>query len=167
MTMLVASKTFRWADGFHIKGDAQQIGEYLDTLRPDDSWPTAPEVVDAARPKSSPLHTFFEWNNKIAGEKFREEQARYMLRSIHVLVEHSNTPNQERYTRAFLPIRGEEKPREMYVPFAEVMSREDFRAQAVKRAGDEMLAFRRKYSDIKEFAAVFEAIDKTLGNVAV
>jgi hypothetical protein len=37
-------------------------------------------VVNAARKKDSPLHDRFEWNNAVAGEKYREVQAAELIR---------------------------------------------------------------------------------------
>lgn len=38
-------------------------------------------LVDAARDPDSPLHSFFEWDDSEAAEKYREMQARTLLRS--------------------------------------------------------------------------------------
>jgi hypothetical protein len=38
------------------------------------------EVVAAAKPKASPLHNEFEWNDAKAGEEYRLEQARRLIR---------------------------------------------------------------------------------------
>jgi hypothetical protein len=38
------------------------------------------EVVAAAKPKSSPLHNEFEWNDTKAGEEYRLYQARHLIR---------------------------------------------------------------------------------------
>ena len=44
-------------------------------------------VVDTARPEDSPLHSHFEWDDGIAGEKYRQVQAAAMIRSVHVRFE--------------------------------------------------------------------------------
>ena len=41
------------------------------------------EVVDAARDEASVLHTLFEWDDSAAAEKYREDQARGLIR-VHV-----------------------------------------------------------------------------------
>lgn len=45
---------------------------------------TASELVEAARPESSPAHAAFEWNDAIAGEEYRLFQARRWLRVVSV-----------------------------------------------------------------------------------
>jgi hypothetical protein len=42
-------------------------------------------VVDAARDPVHPLHSQFEWDDSIAGEKYRQTQARQLIRSVRVV----------------------------------------------------------------------------------
>jgi len=43
-------------------------------------------IVDAARDENSPLHDYFEWNDDVAAERYREMQARTLLRSVTLKV---------------------------------------------------------------------------------
>jgi hypothetical protein len=52
---------------------------------------TAEIVVEEARAKDSPLHEYFDWNNKEAGEKWRLHQARLLI--VNVKIEKSETHN--------------------------------------------------------------------------
>ena len=40
------------------------------------------DVIEAAKPKTSPLHNLFDWDNKSAAHKYRVEQARALIRSV-------------------------------------------------------------------------------------
>lgn len=42
---------------------------------------TPRELVEAARDDANPLHDYFEWDDTVAGEKYREMQARALIRS--------------------------------------------------------------------------------------
>lgn len=44
-------------------------------------------VVDDAKNPSSPLHDQFEWDNDVAAEKYRLEQARELIRKVRVDIE--------------------------------------------------------------------------------
>lgn len=44
-------------------------------------------VVRAAKPDTSPLHPYFEWNNSIAANAHRLEQARQLIRSVPLILE--------------------------------------------------------------------------------
>jgi hypothetical protein len=43
------------------------------------------DVVEAARPAKAPLHPCFDWDDKIAAEKYRLQQARMITRNIQIL----------------------------------------------------------------------------------
>jgi hypothetical protein len=40
------------------------------------------DVVEAARDPGSPLHDSFEWNDSVAAERYRLEQARRLIRTV-------------------------------------------------------------------------------------
>lgn len=48
---------------------------------------TPAELVDAARPESSPAHSAFEWDDSIAGEKYRLNEARRFIRVTEIRIE--------------------------------------------------------------------------------
>ena len=48
---------------------------------------TPSALVDAARPKRSPLHDRYVWNDTEAGELYRLEQARAQLRTVRVVID--------------------------------------------------------------------------------
>ena len=47
-------------------------------------------VVDAARSPRSPLHRYFSWDDGVAADKWREEQARQLIRSVTIKVNSAN-----------------------------------------------------------------------------
>jgi hypothetical protein len=49
------------------------------------------DVVNSARSPKSPLHRYFEWNDAIAGEAYRLDQARMLIRSVRVSVIYEQT----------------------------------------------------------------------------
>jgi hypothetical protein len=63
--------------------ELERIYEKNGALRPAD-------VVNEARPADAPLHPAFEWNNKVAGEKWRQEQARNLIRTVVVVTPDKN-----------------------------------------------------------------------------
>jgi len=48
---------------------------------------TPREVVDDARDDASPLHPLFEWNDGIAADRYREEQARVLIGRVRIEIE--------------------------------------------------------------------------------
>ena len=47
---------------------------------------TPDAVVKSAKDPRSPLHGAFEWNDKVAGHKYRLQQARALIRDVHTTV---------------------------------------------------------------------------------
>lgn len=50
------------------------------------------EVVESARDDDSPLHSHFEWDDSLAGEKYRLHQARALIRTVKLMVTVHDVP---------------------------------------------------------------------------
>lgn len=77
---------------FRINGprpsiDAQIIGEELERIEAQHGVIDPHVVLNASRDKSAPLHNHFEWDDSIAGEKWRIEQSRSLIRSVEIIRE--------------------------------------------------------------------------------
>lgn len=82
------------------KSDAKRIGPELERLAAEGRTKLR-DVVDAARPEGSPLHHYFEWDDRRAAEGFRQLQAGRMTRAIQV---YTVSGGQERSEPAFRPV---------------------------------------------------------------
>lgn len=117
---------------------------------------TPDAVVADARSAESPLHLFFEWDDAAAAEAHRIERARYLIRSVRVVIEKEG---REPFTpRAF--VRAGTEGAE-YKRVQVVLAQPDLREDLLRRALDELRAWRRRYADLKELAEVFAAVDRT------
>ena len=148
---------YRWKPQASIPVDAQAAGERLERLRIHNNGILTPRaVVDDARPPESVLHPAFEWNDAIAAERFREDQARYVLRSITVTV--PSEPERAKPTRAFVNVVQEEH--QSYTSVVAALSDAELRRQLIAQAWKDLQAWREKYQDLSELAAVFAVIDE-------
>jgi hypothetical protein len=75
---------FVYRPGFNFPVAADQAATALEQIRMKTIL-TAPAIVKASRPKSAPLHPIFNWNDADAAEKYREGQARTLVRAIKVV----------------------------------------------------------------------------------
>ena len=66
--------------------DADIVGEELERIRVKTGQLKPEEVVKEAKPKKSPIHGAFEWDDSVAGEKYRIHQARNIIRAVRVVV---------------------------------------------------------------------------------
>ncbi len=57
--------------GAEIKRITEKLGLQLDTLSELDEQRLLDALLEAARPKDSPLHCLFEWDPEIAAQKYR------------------------------------------------------------------------------------------------
>lgn len=72
-----------------IGGDSEALKE-LERLTDINNGDLTPDIVlDAARPESSPLHKHFEWDDSVAAEAWRKDQARTLIQSykLHIVDE--------------------------------------------------------------------------------
>lgn len=118
---------------------------------------TPEAVVDFARPKTSPLHSRFDWSDTSAARKYRIWQARQL---ISVVVNYYEPKKGERLSvRAFVSLTGDRRDggyRDVNV----VMADKDMRKQALADALNELALFKAKYAALTELAMVFAAIRK-------
>lgn len=144
---------YQWKAGSRIKASAQKVGEVCERLeRKGELTPRA--LVDASRRKGSALHDLFEWDDKVAAEKYRETQAAYIIRSIEVVTVGTSEP-----VRAFVSVSTEGQAR-TYVNVECALSVESTRDEVLARALEELKAFERKYSNLEELANVLAEIRK-------
>ncbi len=148
---------YQWKANVRVPMDAQTAGEHLERLRQKHMGLTPKIVVEDAIKRTSPLHKCFDWDDRVAADKWREEQARYIIRGIAVVV--GDSEEEEKKTlRAFVNISDEGS--NLYTSIAHAMSDEELRAQLINRAYKELQDWRRRYDDLKEFAQVYAAINQ-------
>lgn len=112
-------------------------------------------VVDAARPAGSPLHSSFEWDDSVAAEAYRIEQARKLIQvSVTIL------PGSAEPIRAFVSLTTDRKQEGGYLPVETVMTSFDLREQMLTDATAELKTFVTKYNTIKELVEVTTAANK-------
>lgn len=142
--------TYQWKSGARIKTDAAIAGAMLEKLEADGNL-TAKGLLDANRPADAPLHNEFEWDDTEAAERWREQQARHIINSIVM-----SEPNREP-VRLFFKITAASPN---YHSIDAILSRADTRGALLQQAYRELEAFQKKYAQLTELAAVFEAIQQ-------
>lgn len=147
---------YQWKPERQIKIDAQAAGEELERIRVKNNGRLESEmVVEAARKKTSPLHPAFEWNDAAAADAYRVEQAKYLIRSIEVIVE---ADANSRPVRAFVSVvRDEDRS---YTSVSHALADPELRRQVLLSALKELEAWRVRYAELVELANVFAAIDE-------
>jgi hypothetical protein len=131
----------------HLQSIYDQRGELTPAL-----------VVDLARPEDHPLHDRFEWNDAIAGEVHRREQARRLIRSVKIT--DNRNPKRPRHIREFVSVSRGNDPQPTYMPTVDAVADEFTKALVLQAMERDIAALKRKYSHLKEFAAAITALAK-------
>lgn len=148
----VSHMIYQWKAGARQKVSAQVAGEICSELAESNSL-TAANLVDVSRPEDAPLHGEFEWNDTEAAERWREEQARALIRSIRVV---SADLSASEPVSAFVNVLYSQPE---YESITAVLQKPDKHTALLERALAELQAFKRKYQILSDLAPVISAID--------
>ena len=151
---------------------AQTYGEFLWKMREENGDVLTPiQIVDKAKPKASPIHECFEWNDEIAGDKYRLWQARYLIGRIEIIVVSDGEEDQIRAFHNISVQDGEEHERG-YVTLKDIRENEDYLEIVLAGALDEIKSWQRRYSQYKRLKVfkplkpLFKTIKQTIGREA-
>lgn len=146
---------FKFKPGSRVKGDPQKVGERLMELREQHGSLSAEIVLNDARPEGSLLHRNFEWNDSVAAEEYRKDQARGLVQAVivHRTEEHGDvTP-----LRAFVKINVGDV--NSYEPIHRVLSDASLRSIVLRQCKSEIGALRDKVKAFEEFTDILGALD--------
>jgi hypothetical protein len=155
--LLIEQKQYEWDTNYRQAGrvDPQKAGEALTSLAElDGQRLTTESVVEYAKPKRSPLHGGFEWDDALAATEHRQLQARQMMKSLRVI--HVDREEQEP-TRVFLNVRYGDGS-QSYATVDHIMDDDDLYASVLGDAVSGLKAWQRRYRDIKELKHIHDAI---------
>lgn len=119
-------------------------------------------VVDAARPKDSPLHRYFEWNNGTAAEAWRVHQARQLIRvAVTIIPSISNGRIREFVSLTNLRQTGTGS----YLATVDILADDQRYSQARADAITALLGLQARFRYIGELAPVWDAIAQTAASI--
>lgn len=159
---------YQWT-GHTFAGDgltAQRVGEALERLRLEAGGVlAAQDVVACARNSASPLHKFFQWDDRKAAVAHRIEQARELVRAVVVIVPDGDGP-----VPAFEPttVVGVDGPAFKRAPIRQAFMPKPQapRFARLHAALRELEAIRRRFADLEELGIVLDGIDELLASRA-
>ena len=130
-----------------FKADAEKVSDELSAIKC-----TPSNVVEHARNPKTELHKCFEWNDSIAGEKYREHQAQQVIRNLVIIKEETEVQTPIRLFYNTGDRTGEYKPVQL------VMRKEDEYKNLLNKAQEELRAFKKKYSYLTELEEILSLI---------
>ncbi len=141
-----------WKIGGIFKADAHEVAKEICSIG-DECTPQ--DLVKYARNENSELHKCFEWNDSIAGEKYRELQAQKVLTTLVITKDLGEDKKPVQY-RLFVNT-GDRSGN--YKPLPVVIRKQDEYGRLLEMAKRELQAFKKKYSILAELENVFLEID--------
>jgi hypothetical protein len=144
---------FRADEPIRIKGankaNPQVIGAALEKISEDNKGELTPlAVVEKARAKSHPLHLHFEWDDSVAAEAYRLDQARSLIRLVRV----EDDDAAEGTSRAFISINDGDGS--SYRPIASVKRSADLQLAVLKQAQRDLEAWERRYRELTDICQI-------------
>lgn len=156
------------------KSAAAIVGAELEVIDREDGEISARSVVERARTPGTALNAwdhvahYFEWDDSVAAEEYREEQARQLIRAVRISIE---TGDETLSTRGFYAIAADN--RKVYRPVGFVTANPQAHLEVLTRFQNEILrldaAYRAylSYADFSvRFGGVFDAVDKVIDDLA-
>ena len=135
-----------WRIQGYYKADAQKVAEEIGFGKI-----TPMEVLEKAKDETTELHKCFEWNDSIAAEKYRLEQAKNIIR---MLVYEKETKEQE-----VVRYYAKTETKHVYQPTKQFLVQEDEYQGLLRRALAELEAFKNKYHTLTELESIFDAME--------
>ena len=167
--------------GFH-KVSAETAGKVCQELSSTPEGLTPERLVDVSRPEDAPMHKEFEWDDSIAAEEYRKEQAKKVIRNIIIVKSDTGkerelnlvlaTDEEEEYTededstveepvdRGFVST-GERTSK--YVTLFSALTNEEWRKSLLESAKRDMRAFKAKYHRLEELSKIIDDMNDILG----
>lgn len=147
---------YKW-EGYSYDVPAEVVGKCCEEIEHEYGAITSSNMVNAARSTESELHPLFEWDDQIAGEKWRNQQAKMILSSLRIVVNESE--EKPIIVRAFVNVSPPSKNEAVYIQIEKAVNDESNHQQLLLNAYRELNAFQKKYQALSELKPLFELIN--------
>lgn len=131
------------------------LRDHLQTIYDQRGELTPRLVVDEARDESHPLHPRFEWDDSVAGERYREVQAQQLIRSVRLTTRRSDGKTPDTSIRAFQSVRREDGY--SYVPSEDVAADPMLTQIVLMDMKREWKSLQKRYGHFAEFVEMVRA----------
>lgn len=141
--------------------DAAKVHAELEKIRDNSKGELRNEdIVSAAKSKRNPLHKGFTWDDAECGVQHRLREAAQIVRCITVV--RPEAPDKGS-VRAYEVSRSKSEPRRRsYRAIDDILEDDEARSELLNRALGELLAIRRRYTQLQELAIIFREVDALL-----
>lgn len=128
--------------------NAQKIGEALAAVAAANNGDLKPQKIVDAASTDKRLKPHFEWDDALAANSYRCDQAREIVRLIHV----ENADADSGVARAYLSIH--DRGGVSYRALGEILSSKDLQSRVLAQAERDLIAFENRYKSLVDVCAV-------------
>lgn len=146
----------QWKVNGVFKADAQKVFNEISDIG--ENY-TLQDIVNKARGENTELHKCFEWNDTIAAEKYRCEQAKNI---VHLLAVPSGTFGEDHKPLMVRAIVSTFERDNRYQPVTVSVKNEDAYQKLKERALAELEMFRKKYAIIIGLEPIIDKIEEMI-----
>lgn len=109
-------------------------------------------VLDTARDPAHPLHSRFEWDDSLAAEAYRRDQAHDLIQSVKFVYREATATDPEQSVRAFHAVRSEEG--HVYHPASQIVADPFLSKLVLADMEREWKTLRARYQQFEQFWAL-------------
>lgn len=161
--MAEVTKNLEYVPGKLSRKDIVIVVKALKAIEAKDGIIRPSAVVASAKAKNSPLNKFFEWDERVAATKYREQQARALIGCV--MVRESDSESSQP-VRAFVNVRingnEEEEQAQGYVSQSTMVRNPGLQQQILSYARNQLILWRSKFGNFEQFYGVALAIDEVI-----
>lgn len=147
---------YKWKN-YKYSVPAEVVGKHFQKLEKKEGALTSQNVLESARSEKSPIHSLFEWDDTKAAEQYRLKQAAQLICNLTVEIETDDRPIE---CRAYMDVS--EAKVGSFINVQSAFQSEESRDVVLRRALNELSAFKTKYKNLLELQDVFNVIDTHL-----
>lgn len=136
--------------------DATTIGIYLEDAFPDGKF-TPHDIVRLAKPKQSPIHKYFEWDDSNAAALYRIRQARKLITCFVITIDDVEVPG---YVSVSAEVTGDDT--RQYLNTKQAVKDDNIWESILLEAYKGLISWKSRYeqfSQLHELKPAYKAID--------
>lgn len=137
-----------WKFDSMFKGNAEKIYSEIQSIGEE---ATAKQILDYARDENTELHKCFEWDDSIAAERWRLQQARLIVCNLVYQEPEKHEPTRIRVMQS--------TENNTYKPVRLILQNKTEYEQLLSRALAELHAFKERYKNLSELEEILALID--------
>lgn len=161
----------KWKQGSRVKAKANDAYQFLEEIRQANNGVLdLKKAVEASEPKDAPLHNDLEWDDSKAGDLYRQEQMRYIVRHIEVIHDGKKAPMRKYESVEVTQIESQgAAPRKInaFMSVEDALADPVLRAQLLQQAIRDIMAFKRRYAALSELSILIQTMDKVAQKLAM